>query len=183
MPHLGDERQSEDHQRAGDIEQDQEQTSGQAVGVGSRQGCNEYVHDHLDGQGRAQNGTSVLAGKIVGEQAEGDGGQAGAEQRDDLGAEQATVVADGEEAHLVCVSFYRGVGALACRTGPCPGAGRVLSTAFVCLGPAWSCCGGLVLGVLVVQARCPLVDECDGVEAGGRDRYSGMFVEYHCWII
>jgi hypothetical protein len=49
------------------------------------------VRDHLDRQGVAEHRARVGARQFVGEQAERDGGEAGAEQRQYLRQEQASV--------------------------------------------------------------------------------------------
>ncbi len=91
LPHLGDEGQGECHAGAGEVRRHHEDAPGHPVGDGRHQRRDGHIGDHLDRQRGAEDRRGAVAGEVVREQAQRDGGEAGADQGDDLGGEQAAV--------------------------------------------------------------------------------------------
>ena len=75
MPNLIDPRQQQHHRQSGDVECHQQGAARQAIGIGARQWRDKHIGHHLDRQRGPQHGAGILACQLVGQQAQGDGGQ------------------------------------------------------------------------------------------------------------
>mmetsp|Transcript_53139 Transcript_53139/g.124386 ORF Transcript_53139/g.124386 Transcript_53139/m.124386 type:complete len:448 (+) Transcript_53139:344-1687(+) len=97
LPDLSDERQQQGDRCAHQVQSDEQSAAGQLFGEGGGHRRNADVGQHLDGQRRAKDRPGVCPCQVVGQQAQGDRGQACADQSDDLSEEEMPIGAVGED--------------------------------------------------------------------------------------
>ena len=98
LPGLVDEGQRQGDGGADEVRGDQESAPGQPGGKGLGERCDKDIGDHLDAERRPEDGTGAITRDPECQKPEGDREQSGADQGNDLGGEQVSIGAMGEDA-------------------------------------------------------------------------------------